>query len=66
MFVKLNNPKYRVATAWLKSIEGEMVKAMPWPLRIGNSGTMANAKFVENEGNGIKEEEDVLKLKGIL
>ena len=50
----------------MKPIDGEMVKAIPWPLRSGILGTMPNTKLVENEGNGMTVEEDVLKLIGIL
>lgn len=52
--------------AWLKSIDGEMVKVRPWQPLFGNSRTMANTKVVEKEKFETKREEGVLKLEDIV
>ncbi|CAN1255064.1 hypothetical protein LINPERPRIM_LOCUS8867, partial [Linum perenne] len=50
MLVELNSPKCWLATASVKSVVGEIVKAMSWlPPEAVDSGTMAKTKVVENE-----------------
>ena len=40
------------------------MNAIPWPLRLVSSGTMANTKLVENDWESEMSDEDLLNLRG--
>ncbi|KAE8656795.1 hypothetical protein F3Y22_tig00116997pilonHSYRG00354 [Hibiscus syriacus] len=61
----LTSPKYRLAAAWLKSVDSAMTKSMPWPLASFDPGTMAMTKFVEKERDRANVDgEEVVKFTG--